>query len=132
VTDLLERAILWLEGQRVRHLGRQVYYQRGTGSVTGSVTVIATLGRSTFELDDGAGAVLRVESRDFIVSAADLVLDGQLIEPRSGDRIIQAVEGTLWVYEVTAIGGEPAWRWCDPYHRAMRIHTKQIDREETA
>lgn len=127
MTDLLERAIVWLEGQRVRHLGRQVIYQRGGDSVT----VVATLGRSTFELDDGAGAVLRVESRDFIISAADLVLDAQPAEPRSGDRIIQAAEGTLWVYEVTAIGGEPAWRWCDPYHRAMRIHTKQIDREET-
>ena len=127
MTDLLERAIVWLEGQRVRRLGRQVLYQRGSHNVT----VIATLGRSTFELDDGAGAVLRVESRDFIISAADLVLSGQGVEPRSGDRIIQAAEGTLWVYEVTAIGGEPAWRWCDPYHRAMRIHTKQVDREET-
>ena len=127
MTYLLERAIVWLEGQRVRRLGRQVLYQRGSHNVT----VIATLGRSTFELDDGAGAVLRVESRDFIISAADLVLSGQGVEPRSGDRIIQAAEGTLWVYEVTAIGGEPAWRWCDPYHRAMRIHTKQVDREET-
>ena len=34
MTDLLERAIVWLEGQRVRHLGRQVLYQRGGDSVT--------------------------------------------------------------------------------------------------
>ena len=32
-------------------------------------------------------------------------------------------------YEVMAPGGEPVWRWSDPYHQVYRIHTKCITEE---
>ena len=32
-------------------------------------------------------------------------------------------------YEVMAPGGEPVWRWSDPYHQVYRIHTKCVSEE---
>jgi hypothetical protein len=28
-----------------------------------------------------------------------------------------------------APGGEPVWRWSDPYHQVYRIHTKCVSEE---
>ena len=76
MTDLLESASNWLEDQRTRHATRTVTYRRGAlGSGGPSVDVLATIGRTEFEVDDGAGALVKVESRDYLILAADLVLD---------------------------------------------------------
>ena len=32
-------------------------------------------------------------------------------------------------FEVMAPGGEPVWRWSDPYHQVYRIHTKCVSEE---
>jgi hypothetical protein len=32
----------------------------------------------------------------------------------------------VFVYEVNAPGGQPPWRYSDPYRKALRIHTKHI------
>lgn len=117
--DLLERASAWLEDQRTRHLTRTVTYRRGAASSP----VAATVGKTVFDLDDGGGAVLRVEARDYLILAADLSLG----TPQGGDRIVD--QGV--VYEVARFGGEPAWRYSDLYRRTLRIHTKQVDVEVT-
>lgn len=117
MADLLERASAWLEEQRSRHLTRTVTYRRGASSSQ----VAATVGKTVFDLDDGAGALLRVESRDYLILAADLAVS----TPQAGDQIVD--QGV--VYEVASFGSEPAWRYSDPYRRALRIHTKQVDVE---
>lgn len=117
MVDLLQRASDWLEDQRRRHLSHMVTYRRGASSSQ----VAATVGRTVFALDDGAEAVLRVESRDYLILAADLAVS----TPQAGDQIVdQAV-----VYEVASFGSEPAWRYSDPYRKTLRIHTKQVDVE---
>jgi hypothetical protein len=122
VADLLQKASAWLEDQRKRHLTQTVVYQRGVPP-DNTVEVAATIGSTVFQIEDGAGALLRVESRDYLITAADLVFDDTPITPRRGDRIL---EGGL-IYEVSAPGGEPEWRWSDSYRQTMRIHTKQVD-----
>ena len=72
MTDLLERASNWLEEQRRRHASRVVTYARGSRTLD----VLATIGKTLFEVDDGYGIVVRYESRDYLIQAADLVLDG--------------------------------------------------------
>jgi hypothetical protein len=127
VNDLLEQAAGWLDGMRVAHLSRPVQYCRG-GDV---VHVAATVGKTVFEIDDGYGAVERFESRDFLIRTADLVLGDAQTLPQPGDRIKETAGAKLVVYEVMAPGKEPCWRWSDPYRGTLRVHSKQVDEEQT-
>jgi hypothetical protein len=131
VADLLENSSVWLEAQRKRHLTRMVVYQRGVAPSPQSVEVAATIGETIFQIDDGAGALLRVESRDYLITAADLVLGGTSVLPQRGDQIREtdALTGQIYVYAVMAPGDEPHWRWSDPYRRTLRVHTKHVDLE---
>jgi hypothetical protein len=115
--DLLQQAADWLTGMRQAHLSRMVTYSRGGESVQ----IAATVGSTTFEVDDGT-VMQRWESRDYLVKAADLVLAGEPIQPQRGDRI---VDGSA-VYEVLAPAGQDCWRKSDPYGITLRIHTKQM------
>lgn len=123
--DLLEHGAAWLEDQRTRHLSRMVTYLRGTDSVD----IVATIGQTTFEQADEYGVVHRTESRDFLVLAADLVLGGNATLPQAGDRIRETAGDQTFIYEVMAPGGEPPWRYSDPYRRTLRIHTKHVGME---
>jgi hypothetical protein len=130
VVDLLQKASAWLEDQRTKHLTQTVVYQRGTSD---TVEALATIGTTVFRLDDGTGATIHVESRDYLILVADLVLVGMPIEPKRGDQIRETAlpgpGGQTLVYEVIGPGDEPCWRWSDPYRTTRRIHTKQIDTE---
>ena len=125
MADLLQRSSAWLENQRVKHMTRMVTYQRGSDAVE----VPATIGQTVFELNDRAGAVLRTESRDYLILAEDLVLSGIAVTPRRGDRIRESTGTVTQVYEVLAPGDEPCWRYSDPYRQTLRIHTKHFDTE---
>ena len=124
---MLQHGSDWLEDQRVKHMTRSVLYGRGTSSVE----VPATIGRTVFEVDDGYGVLERTESRDYLILAGDLVVDGQQTLPERGDRIRETQDTQIFVYEVMAPGKEPAWRYSDPYRKTLRIHTKQVDTEDT-
>ena len=123
--DLLEQGSAWLEDQRTRHMSRTVTYVRGVDSVD----VAATIGKTAFEQTDEYGVIHRTESRDFLVLTADLVLDGTATLPKAGDRIRETAGDQVFVYEVMAPGGEPPWRYSDPYRRTLRIHTKHVGTE---
>ena len=126
MSNLLGKAVEWLDTQCVRHLSWPVTYVRGEHSVE----VQAAVGRTEFEDDNGTGVLEKVESRDFLIRASDLVLDGPAVLPERGDRIREEQDGMLYVYEVMAPGREPCWRYSDPYRRALRIHTKLVDTVE--
>lgn len=127
MADLLQQGSDFLEHQRHAHLSRPVTYARGAESVG----LNATVGRTVFEQADEFGIVQRTESRDYLLRAQDLVLAGSLTEPRVGDRISETADGTLWTYEVMAIGGEPHYRFSDPERRTLRVHTRLISKEAT-
>jgi len=126
MADLLEQATDWLETQRKAHASRPVAYERDGEQVE----VLATIGRKAWQVDGGYGAAVWVESTDFIVAAADLVLSGRPRTPEPGDRIRVTQGQEVQVYEVMAPGGEE--RCCepaDPHRRAWRIHTKHVATE---
>ena len=110
-----------------RHRTRPVTYARGALSAE----LPATIGKTVFELDTGRGVLEKTESRDFLVRACDLVLDGSETLPRRGDHIREESGAVVYVYEVMAPGKEPTWRWSDDYRRTLRIHTKQVDVEDS-
>ncbi len=103
-------------------MSRRVLYRRGEQSLE----IAATIGQTIFEVDDGTSAALRIESRDFLITAGELVLSGQAVVPQRGDRITESDGSRLYVYEVLAPGDEPCWRYSDPYRRTYRIHTKLV------
>lgn len=125
MADLLQKASAWLEDQRTKFLTQSVVYQRGTDTVE----LPATIGTTVFQIDDGAGALLRIESRDYLIRVVDLVLGGNAILPKRGDRIRETSGTQVIVYEVVGPGDEPCWRWSDVYRQTLRIHTKQVDTE---
>jgi hypothetical protein len=126
VDDLLTRGAAWLDQQRSRHLTRTVTYLRGGDSVD----LPATIGQTTFEQADEYGVIHRTESRDYLISAAELVLGGGVVTPQAGDRVHETVGAQVFIYEVMAPGGEPAWRYSDPQRQMLRIHTKHVATEE--
>jgi len=123
--DLLEQGATWLDDQRHKHMTRTVVYGRGTDSVE----IAATVGRTEFEQVDEHGVVHKIESRDFLVRTADLVLAGERTLPETGDRVCETDGDQTFVYEVMAPGSEPPFRYSDPYRTALRIHTKHVATE---
>ncbi len=126
MTDLLSQGLSWLEDQRHQHLTRMVTYQRGVDQVE----LAATIGRTVFEQDDHAGGLTRIESRDFLIRAADLILAAETTLPQPGDRIIETDAIATYTYEVLAPGSEPPWRYSDVNRLTLRIHTKQVGTED--
>jgi len=125
VGDLLDRGAAFLDAQRHKHLSRPVLYRRGTDQKE----VQATIGKTEFEQADDAGLIHRVESRDFLVRTEDLDLGAGPILPRAGDQVRETVGLSVFVYEVNAPGGQPPFRYSDPYRKVLRIHTKHIATE---
>lgn len=118
--NLLKIASAWLEGKRHEHQTGPVTYGRGDASVE----LMATVGRTEFEVRDDYGVLEKTESRDYLVRAEDLILDGVEVLPERGDEIREAEGGKVFVYEVMAPGREPHWRYSDQYRETLRIHTK--------
>ena len=123
--DLLEQGAAFLDDQRHRHMSRSVVYRRGAEEKE----VQATIGRTEFEQADEAGLIHRVESRDYLIRASDLDLSAGPIQPRAGDEVRETVGTGVFVYEVNAPGGQPPFRFSDPYRRVMRVHTKFVGTE---
>ena len=122
MADLLKDGAVWLAGQLKAFASQSVRYVRGSGSVQ----VAATIGRSVFDVDNGAGGLLRLESRDYLIAPEDLVLSGVPIQPREGDRVEEtAADGTVSAYEVARLGSEPCWRF-DQYRTRMVVHTRKV------
>jgi len=125
LADLLEEGAAFLEDQRHRHMSRAVTYQRGAQSKE----LLATIGRTEFEQADDAGLIHRTQSRDFLIRTADIDLGAGPTLPLGGDRVREEVDGKVFVYEVNAPGGQPPWRYSDPFRKTLRIHTKHVDTE---
>lgn len=127
MADLLKTGSDWLCDQLKSHGSSEVVYTRGEDSVT----VLAQRGKSEVERNDSTGLVVEIERRDYLILAADLVIDGSAIEPQRGDLIEDTGDdGATRIFEVLPlIQGEPCWSWSDSYFKKRRIHAKQIDVE---
>lgn len=123
--DILEDGARWLEDQRLKFMSRKVIYRRAAASIE----VNATVGKTVFEIDNGSGVRERIEARDYLIAANELVLGGNPALPKRGDHIRETQGLTVFVYEVLAPGKEPEWRYSDPYRQTLRIHTKFVGTE---
>ena len=121
--DMLHFGLEWLAGKLKDHASRTVVYQRAADEFA----VQATIGRTLMKFADGEGGV-RMEwtDRDFLIRSEDLVLNGNRITPERSDKVHDTSGGVTRVYEVMAPGGEPPWRWSDPFGHMLRIHSKFV------
>ena len=119
--DLIANGAAWLADQRKAHLSKEIGYV--TGATT--ITVLATSGKTEFEVVGDGGVMERIESRDFLIATADL-----MEAPARGDQIREALGATVFVFEVMApVQSAPPWRWADAQRTAYRIHTRLVGTE---
>jgi hypothetical protein len=124
--DQLARATEWHAANLRQYAGRPVVYSRGAQSVG----VCATVGRTRMLFADELGAtVVEYTDRDYLITADALrfTTTGPAELPQRGDVIRERVGSKTLTYEVMGPGGEPPWRFADPYRVMLRIHTKQVD-----
>ena len=129
MTNLLKTASDWLQDRQKTHAATLIVYSRGGHQIA----LTATVGRTEFEIDTGDGFPVRLESRDFLIHAADLVLGGVTVLPERHDRIRETdPAGDTVVYEVMGpTEDSPPWRYSDSFRRRLRVHTKEVDKEES-
>jgi len=105
--------------------GISVTYHRGPDQVS----VTAVPGQQRREINADFDQRLEAKRKDFLIDAADLILNSVVVTPARGDRIKQIDGSTTYVYEVRPDGTDPAWRWSDRHFRRRRIHTLFIGTE---
>jgi hypothetical protein len=123
MTDVLQKGQEWLASKLTQHASRQVVYRRGELGAT----LQATIGRSMYDQDDGEGIVTRSQVRDFLIDTYALLSSIIGTLPRRGDTIVEIDGEHTFIFEVMALGGDPPWRYSDPFRLKLRIHTKQIE-----
>lgn len=119
MADLLSSGAAWLAGQLKTAAGSIVAYSRNGESVD----VVATIGRSEFEAANQSGVVERWESRDFLITTADLPFG----LPQRGDEIVESRNGELVTYEVASPRGVPEWHYGDAFGSIVRVHAIATD-----
>ncbi|OQA32845.1 MAG: hypothetical protein BWY57_01651 [Betaproteobacteria bacterium ADurb.Bin341] len=117
--NLLQEALQFLDAKRRGHMAQEVAYKRGADSAV----VLATFGKTAYQVEASEGITVGAEVVDFLISASDLVIQDQAIQPKYGDQIIVSGQG---IYEVLDLPGVGCWRYSDPYQTTYRIHTKKI------
>lgn len=115
--NMLSNGMAWLSSQLKAHASESVIYRRGSVSIT----VTAVRGSSAANETNQQGQQVRVFIRDFLIKAADLVIESVATKPVPGDQI-ELANGEI--YEVMTDGADPGWRWSDPQHTTLRVHTQ--------
>jgi len=118
VADMLADGASWLTSQLKAAAGRSVTYRRAGEEVD----VIATIGESRFEAAGQSGVLEQWESRDYLISTADLPFG----DPERGDRIVEVQAGEVVEYECSSPRGVPEWHYGDAFRSIVRVHTTQV------
>jgi hypothetical protein len=122
VTNIIQDGAAWLGGQLKDHAGVDITYRRGSDTV--AITATATL--HEYQIVDQDGIATVVISRDYIVHAADLVLDGAEIAPRAGDQIVETIRSVATTFEVMPLGERRECELVDQDGLLLLIHTKKV------
>jgi hypothetical protein len=122
---MLEKASQWLGNKIANSLSNEIVYKRGAVSVP----LAASRQKTTYEVIDFSGMVVKVESHDFVVLAESLVDGSTLLTPLPQDTIEVTVGTVKSIFEVQALSQpngtrEQAYKPCDSWGHQIRIFTK--------
>lgn len=105
--------------------GVAVVYRRGVHEVQ----VVAVPGRSEYEVDDGH-SIVKSHSRDYLIAAADLVLNGERVLPKRGDEVVEPCpDGVARTHQVLGPQRGAEFDWSDSARTQLRIRTKLVATE---
>lgn len=90
---------------------------------------IGTPGKTPFKWVNDMNRTVRFESRDYIINVNDYRFNNVAVKPLKGDIITETVAGIKYTYEVLPFNKEPVWLYSGQYRTAIRVRTKQIDKE---
>lgn len=119
---LIENGLKWLGEQRRKADGVSITYVRGSLSCVISDAVV-----DIGEVQIIEGDIIRtIETREYLIAPASLVLGGDVTEPRRGDKI-EEVRGSVTLrQELMDEKGMPAWDYDDPGRTLLRVRTKKV------
>ena len=123
--NLLETGAQWLADQMEENVSSSVVYARGSLQCS----LDASFGKTQFEVSDQAGMLHNIDSHDFILRSANMLFDGDIFVPKEFDEIHVVRGGATHRYVVAKYGSmidstEQVYRWCDPYGKQLRVHTR--------
>lgn len=118
----LQNVLLSAFKSQLSALGDTITFIRGEKSFT----LKALVGSTAFRIDTDYNVSEHIESRDYLVLASDLQIDGVAITPQRYDHIQQTIGNQTITYDCLSPGDEPIYKWHDPYRQVIRIHTKQL------
>lgn len=94
------------------------------------VTLTGTQGKKKFRIQEPGQPVVIVESVDFLILVADLMIDSALTEPLRDDEISRVQGSTKFIYKVLPFAREiPFFEYSDTGKTVYRIHTKLFSQE---
>jgi len=113
----------WLDSKQKQAWPEEITYQRASASVS----ITAVVGASDGERMDSGGTLYSFTSTDFLVTASQLILNGEIVLPQRGDVIIWDSRR----YAVLAQNsGEKPYRESGPGGAVLRVHTKKTGEAE--
>lgn len=124
MTNLLQRGATWLGGKLKTVAGRSVTYRRGNRSVT----ITATPQEQQAEVQGVGGVNTVVSWYDWTITASDLVLAGETVEPLEGDEIAETLNGVTIVWEVMPVAKMKHFDWADSSGILLKVRTKRTQR----
>lgn len=120
---LLQDGDVWLDDQMHQHAGRTVTFVRGQHE-TASFTAVAT--EKVYEVIGRDGFAMHIESRDYHLPAASVLVNGSAVEPRNGDRIKETIGGVLQTFEVVPMGSDKPAAEARSDGARWLVHTKRV------
>lgn len=121
MTDVIDRALTWLDGKNQSYRTREMTYSRGASTVT----VNAMRGRADFGGDQTDTAIIGWDGADFLIRPSEIVISAAEVLPEPGDRITETVGSDTFIFEVMSPAGFAHYEWIDG-NRRLRIHAKLV------
>ncbi len=124
MVNLFEKAAKWVAAQTKAHASQSVVYRRADAFVPLS----ASTGETEQDVQDTDGFTITHTSVDWLITAADLVLNDVTVLPEIGDLIEQTIGAKTFTYKVLPMEGEEKhWRYTEEITKTMlRVHTKLV------
>lgn len=102
--------------------GVSVDYLRGVTTIVG---VTARVGIQEYEVTGRSGSITFVKVREYVIAKADVTIDSAEIEPRSGDRIRETINGVVRNFDVSPMANKLVAEDDDTGGSDWRIRTKE-------
>ncbi len=123
MSDMLHDGAAWFAEQINQHASRTVIYRRGTEKVATNPKGSFATQRRDAENQNQSGFFLHSSYQAILIQRSSIVLRGKVVLPEEGDQIEDPANGKI--YEVTCPDNEPCFRYADPAHLMLRIHTME-------